>query len=367
MQYDMHYYGTYAMAAAAGIPKEDAETIATAAQFVDDQNFTRWQFSQSGEGILGVATAHHPLESGHRTLCRDDERNDNRRVWVPFHFLPGAEGQTFEEKMLCRKDSRVVNKMLDHYLDPAIMNEHKHHGLHLMGIAAHVYADTFSHYGFSGISSDHNKIVNDSIQIDASHSKKTLEHINKQGKSLFARIQKLCNSITGSFTELVSLGHGAVLTNPDRPYLKWSFRYETDNRLSTRDNTATFLEACEKLHARFRQFANVYYDATPETLYPWEEIKDPVEKILAREGQGEERVRYWMDAMKKGPLKKIPVCRLYDDGAKWLGELEKLKQSKDASKFRGSHTHHFFTAADFHRNYILRRLLSSTGIDLMVA
>ena len=42
MQYDMHYYGTYAMAAAAGIPKRDAESIATAAQFVDDQNFQRW-------------------------------------------------------------------------------------------------------------------------------------------------------------------------------------------------------------------------------------------------------------------------------------------------------------------------------------
>jgi hypothetical protein len=42
MQYDMHYYATYAMAAAASIPKADAEVIATSAQFVDDQNITAW-------------------------------------------------------------------------------------------------------------------------------------------------------------------------------------------------------------------------------------------------------------------------------------------------------------------------------------
>ena len=36
MQVDMHYYGTYAMARAAGLTKEKAKTIATAAQFVDD-------------------------------------------------------------------------------------------------------------------------------------------------------------------------------------------------------------------------------------------------------------------------------------------------------------------------------------------
>ncbi|NQT09546.1 MAG: hypothetical protein HQ573_00015 [Desulfobacteraceae bacterium] len=36
MQIDMHYYGTYAMARAAGITRNAAKVIATAAQFVDD-------------------------------------------------------------------------------------------------------------------------------------------------------------------------------------------------------------------------------------------------------------------------------------------------------------------------------------------
>ena len=36
MQKDMHFYGTYAMARAAGIPQQDSQVIAYAAQFIDD-------------------------------------------------------------------------------------------------------------------------------------------------------------------------------------------------------------------------------------------------------------------------------------------------------------------------------------------
>ena len=36
MQIDMHYYGTYAMARAAGLNRETARTVATSSQFVDD-------------------------------------------------------------------------------------------------------------------------------------------------------------------------------------------------------------------------------------------------------------------------------------------------------------------------------------------
>jgi len=36
MQEDMHYYGTYAMARAAGLKVKDAKVVAYAAQYVDD-------------------------------------------------------------------------------------------------------------------------------------------------------------------------------------------------------------------------------------------------------------------------------------------------------------------------------------------
>ena len=36
----------------------------------------------------------------------------------------------------------------------------------MLGIAAHVYADTFSHYGFSGVSSRGNKVYNSSFRLN---------------------------------------------------------------------------------------------------------------------------------------------------------------------------------------------------------
>jgi hypothetical protein len=41
MQIDMHYYGTFAMAYAAGFEVADAHIIATAAQMVDDNSHTK--------------------------------------------------------------------------------------------------------------------------------------------------------------------------------------------------------------------------------------------------------------------------------------------------------------------------------------
>ncbi|MDX2503603.1 MAG: hypothetical protein QNL62_03885 [Gammaproteobacteria bacterium] len=55
----------------------------------------------------------------------------------------------------------------------SVKNEY---GLALMGIMAHVYADTFSHYGFSGVSSRNNKVDGSSFELDV-QDKKTKAYI----------------------------------------------------------------------------------------------------------------------------------------------------------------------------------------------
>lgn len=353
MQYDMHYYATYAMAAAAGISPADAEIIATSAQFVDDQNITAWVLTKSEEGILGVATAHHPLEAGVRTFFGNSEKNDTRPVWVPFHFLPGAQGNSFQEKMICRKDSIVAQTMLDYYLKPETIEAHRDHALHLMGIAAHVYADTFSHYGFSGFRTPLNQVRLGSIRYHDSHSSDIIGYIEKKK-----------DAFLGAFTQAAELGHGAVLTNPDRPYLKWSFTYE-DGRRSERNNPETFLQACQALHERFVQFARVYY-AQPlhQPLVQWAQLKTPVAALLAREASADERAMAWVEAMKKDwkePLGSLAVCRAYDDAA-WLDETHDFRHQGSTNKFIHSNPYRFFVAADYHRNYVLKRLLPSHGL-----
>lgn len=150
MQLDMHYYATYAMARATGLEPDDARIIATSAQFVDDNVARSHVEFGDGSRLDQEATAHHPIDLSNR-----DDR-DQRRVWVPFHFIPGNEGDGYTERLKCRMDSPIVRELRDHHLTYANCG----FGLHLLGITAHVYADTFSHYGFSGVSSRGNKVDN---------------------------------------------------------------------------------------------------------------------------------------------------------------------------------------------------------------
>ena len=74
--------------------------------------------------------------------------------------MPGNIGATYTERLKCRMDSEIVREMRDHHLSLS----NRAFALHLLGIAAYVYADTFSHYGFSGVSSRGNKVRNDSFR-----------------------------------------------------------------------------------------------------------------------------------------------------------------------------------------------------------
>lgn len=363
MQYDMHYYGTYAMAAAAGIPKADAEIIATASQFVDDQNHTSWVFAQSQEGFLGIATAHHPLEAAGRSCFGSSESNDTRLVWVPFHFMPGGIGSTFEERLVCVENSTIVNKVFEHYVSPSVIRNHRPHALHLIGIWAHVFADTFSHQGFSGIKSRFNRIDNDSIDIDP-----------RQKDSLGEHIEETLSHFTSLFSETAELGHGAVATYPDRPYLKWSFLYEDTPPVSAqhdpdypyRDNPAIFLRACEALHDRFTRFATAYYGRNARPLMTWPQLKQPVGNILRTPAHADGRVQIWKQAMTHGDLRALDVCRDYSHQP-WTEAIAAFAGCADAAQFVQSDPYKFFVAADYHRNFVLKRLLPSAGIGLLVA
>ena len=133
---------------------DNARIIATSAQFVDDNVARSHVDFRDGSRLDQETTAHHPIDLSNR-----DDR-DQRRVWVPFHFIPGNEGDDCTERLKCRMDSPIVRELRDHHLTYA----DRGFGLHLLGITAHVYADTFSHYGFSGVSSRGNKVDNSSFR-----------------------------------------------------------------------------------------------------------------------------------------------------------------------------------------------------------
>ena len=359
MQVDMHYYGTYAMARAAGLRPETCKIIATAAQYVDDNANNQTEIIKDGARVDVYATAHHWYD-----VKNVDER-DQRLVWIPFHFLPGNEGGSYTERLICRQDSKIAQEMIAHHLN----HSDRPFIAELMGVAAHVYADTFSHYGFSGIGSRRNRIINDTIRL---HGLKgdVEEYVRKKAEKFFKQhgesggLIKNIRAFLLDAAEALSgaLGHGAVATYPDRPYLHWDFIYEHTNLPSDRENQVTFLAGCEALHGMFRDLANQRPDLTDGNGRDFANIEDRVNSILGTQAHCEGRIKAWQTASKAGDIftssEEIPI---YDEN-KWHHERSSFSSYEDSKEVRKLSSFRFFQSAALHRTYVLRDLLPTHGI-----
>ncbi len=364
MQLDMHYYGTYAMARAAGLKKDVCKIIATAAQFVDDNAEKENIEFRDGARLDSEATAHHAIN------VKNLDREDQRQIWVPFHFLPGNEGESYTQRLVCKKDSEVAKNMIAFNL--SLLEQP--FALPLLGITAHVYADTFSHYGFSGVSSRANKIVNDSIEFYSldPDMKKYITDKAEQFKTNYPKEGGFLDNIKSWFAEEASgaLGHGAAMTFPDRPYLKWDFIYENDPdgaRCPIRTNQDTFLECCIKLHEIFQRVARERNEFSDRAAFiDFSKIEQCVKEILSLQAAKEERISAWKKAAQKGKLfgvgeEKIPE---YDQNV-WHNTRDNLKRAKDSRVAPELPVFRFYQAASVHRINVNRHILPEK--ELVVA
>jgi hypothetical protein len=242
------------------------------------------------------------------------------------------------------------------------------YGLQLIGIASHVYADTFSHYGFSGISSSKNKVDAGSIElIDVQDEGMKAFLTTKFGRFMkkFAPSMIMDNwrSFAGSFAEKASgaLGHGAVGTYPDRPFLHWSFNYESGG-LSDRDNPATFLNGCEKLYTRLVEFGQAR-DPGHTPLKEFADVKGIIDGILRSEKVMKDRVLCWCEAINTNLLfDSEPNEELSYDEKVWekqKGDFPTLEKSAEAAELD---VYKFHQAAIYHRYFVLKDLLPKHGI-----
>ncbi len=379
MQKDMHYFGTYAMARAAGLSPQACQTIATAAEFVDDNGDKKTIEFPDGGRLDFVPTAHHTMD------IKNIDHHDQRLIWVPFHFIPGNQGRVMSERFLCRKDSEIAREMIEHNLSLA----DKPFGLYLAGISAHVYADTFSHYGFSGVSSRWNRVDSSSfefIEVDPkieSYIKEKAKHFRKKYGREIGRlpnfrnpekwndhlsnvISKLKDRFMSDVAEKLSgaLGHAAVMTYPDRPYLRWRFNYEYPGTRSSglRDNPATFLEACENMHGMFRGLGEHYQDARQDEGRQFDEIREVVTQILAMQAPRKDREAAWKNAAKDGRLFSAAENIRPYQGSQWKKGLESLRKATDSRKAIEKPIFRFYQAAATHRTFVLRDLLPKYGL-----
>jgi len=364
MQEDMHYYGTYAMARAAGLRVEDAEVVAYAAQYVDDSTSSDSEIHDDGGMFETTASAHTSSEAAGNAVANHLEQ---RKVWVPFHFFPGGEGNTLSEKLVCGKDSGLAQEMVRNNIRHAVKVKDEY-GLELMGVSAHVYADTFSHYGFSGVSSTVNKVDGDSFELDVKDRAMKAYIMNKANTffakygptSLISNYRKLAS--LGASAVTGALGHGAVGTYPDRPFLKWRFTYIKDNRVSEwRNNHDTFLEGCGKIHAMFSAFAiqaNLSVNAVE-----FDTIKSKVSSILSIEADKEGRIDAWKDAITSSQLFEATGNEaLHYSPELWEQQKSEFEGLSSSQNMAQKHVYKFHQAAIYHRNYTLKQLLPKHGI-----
>jgi len=352
MQIDMHFYGTYALARAAGLPPDVAKTVATAAQFVDDAE-SKHPVNLGGTSFLLPVVSAHPMVN-----TANVEVSDQWQVWVPFHFLPGAVGDSAEERLICRKGI-PDNPAAEAILKLAIDNLDAPYGWHMLGVVTHVLQDTFSHWGFSGISSSYNHVEQGDIILQPTQDPQLLNDISADAQDLWERF-------TGSLAEdLSALGHGSVATYPDRPYLVWEFDYEMslsrcprqgNETHAKRANPDDFLAACARLYAVYSHAAEMKFKASPR---PFDDITKDVQAILHVEKRKDGRIDAWGNAITTNRLfKAVPEDKeiRYDKGC-WTPTMLRTKP-----KSQKLEAQLFFKASRNYRCFVLGQLLPSLGL-----
>jgi hypothetical protein len=365
MDIDMHYYGTYALARAAGLRADVAQRIATAAEFVDDSTETQVMVNPQGARFRGEATAHHPSD-----FRPNNDRDDQIMVWLPFHFLPGNDGANQSQKLVCRKDSTLAREMVAHHLDLADTL----FSIALMGITAHVYSDTFAHYGFSGVSSRTNRVDSGSFDL-------------KNGAPLTGRIERfvgkfgLQGGLMKNFRDAVStavgeaaqdttgaLGHGAVAVFPDQPYLDWAYTYELPESAGAgrieRQNIDDYMQAAAALHGMFSTFARRRPEyADNKARREFDDIKAAIRGIVGLIADVDGRIAAWQKALVDGTLTGSPDKAVAPyNHQEWRNQTNLLQTIPDPQGASGLPAYHFHQAAALHRNFVLRQLLPKHGL-----
>lgn len=286
MQIDFHHTVTYVCARMSGFSHKEADVISYCAQYVDDA-------TNSGILKFNNGARYHRISSAHKIL---DRRNfsdvDNQRVWVPFHFLPGNDGfpknenksDSFIHKLVCKPDSFVVRELLD-----ACRNDiEKPYGLHRLGITMHVYADTYAHQGFAGVKHKINEVNNLKLyNEDIDMADKLSKFFGDAWDSVK---QKFVN-------DAFPLGHGAALTCPDKPYLKWSYTDGFGKEVE-RDNTEIFIIAVETMIGEMINYRNPSPDTFSFNEKDLYQIRKNFEAFTEQEGV--ERHKRWLESIANG-------------------------------------------------------------------
>lgn len=152
MNREFHYYITYLIAREAGFPNNDAYIIAYSSQYTDDNMFPY---------DIDPGMSHPYMNYISQTVdLRNKTGEELLDIYGVFHFLPGSPSELSCDPAE-RRDGQIhkLNTIPDSINARKVMDKAFSTGdLYRIGIATHVYADTFSHQNFVGTYDDFNSM-----------------------------------------------------------------------------------------------------------------------------------------------------------------------------------------------------------------
>jgi hypothetical protein len=351
MQLDFHHGVTYVVARLAGLTHAEASIVAYCAQYVDDATNSGLIRFQNGALFSRISSAHKLLD------YRNFKELAVHHVWIPFHFLPAncglPAGQEppgdFVDRLICRPNSLVAQQMVK----GCIADKDAPYALHRLGITLHVYADTWAHQGFAGV----NHRVNEVTRVTDAEG--------KPDRSIMKRL-------AGYFmSEALPLGHGAALSYPDRPFLRWGYTNGKGEQV-WRDNPRDFLEAADHLCQAIRR----YQMGDPEAVVAG--LLEPDKAMIGymlRSITDEDRfVRHqkWVQAIAAGKFSfgSARIAYIGKGKGSWKHEALGTEKAIDLenetflyrSAFLNSNWKHFHDALQAHHFHVLHELLPQYGI-----
>lgn len=354
MQIDGHHALTYIAARLAGFSASQSSKIAYSAQYVDDATNSGVIHFKNGAIYSRISSAHKMLD------YRNADELANHRVWIPFHFLPGNGGApagenpdgSFVRKLVCCPDSHVARDMLR----ACIVDVDKPYALHRLGITMHVYADTWAHQGFAGVN----------------HKINEVEGLQSKSKSLD---KSLFNKLASFFlSESFPLGHGAALSHPDKPYLKWKYENGLGEQVE-RDNPAIILDAVDKMCRAMQCFKKRDMTMNLEAMPGLPKADRAKINSLVRSiknDSGEDRHTRWVEEIAKGSFSFGPeqITYVAKGQGSWkhksIGQLAAADTGREEFTYRKSFLKsdwkHFHDALQAHRFDVLHDLLPKYGI-----
>ncbi|MDB5870643.1 MAG: hypothetical protein JWQ07_85 [Ramlibacter sp.] len=390
MQIDGHHTATYVAARIAGFSFKDAETVAYAAQYVDDAtNAGIVQFSESDYLYSRIASAHKMIDYNNLVDV------ENHLAWIPFHFLPGNGSMPAGEspaggevaRLVCRPDSHIARDMLR----SAVLDRDRPRGLHRLGIAMHVYADTFAHQGFVGSLSAANQTKNLTsgdpaldARIQAATRNELVATVRAEIKGLIQLVVKAAGimirerrwpgSYIAAFLKKTPVGHAAADVYPDQPYLTWSYE-DFNGQLIKRDNPALFVQAMDMMVRAMQAWRVGDQTMNLEAQAGMTGADRDVAARLFRELtaiEGEERRQEWLASIGRGEFSfghEVPTYVGKGTGS-WketaLGTIKAkdtgLEHYEYAPAFLTSDWKLFHDALQIHRSDVVHNILPRYGI-----